>query len=132
MSDFVLDDALRAARIALDGLSLRQELIGNNVANIDTPGYKAQEVEFETALQQAIGSSKRLQMKATSGSHLASRSRGVHFRVNPRAGVSSRADGNTVNIDSELSQMAETGIRYQALTRLVNRKLDLLKEIARR
>ncbi len=41
------DNAIRAAKLALDGLSMKQGVISNNIANVDTPGYRAQEVDFD-------------------------------------------------------------------------------------
>jgi len=126
------DDAIRTAAEALNGLARRQELTSQNIANIDTPGYKAQEVDFETALRRASGSERHLPVHATHGNHLASQSTSTGFTVEARKGGTERADGNNVDIDIELATLTETGVRYQALTSLVSRKLNLLKNIANR
>jgi flagellar basal-body rod protein FlgB len=125
------DSATRAAQTALDGLSLRQEMIGRNLANVDTPGYQAQAVTFEDALQRVERGAQPIRMAVTDGAHLGIDSeRTAMVRLAPRLGGSTRADGNNVDVDQELTQMAETGIRFQALSQLVSKKLLLLKSIA--
>lgn len=124
------DDALRAAQTALDGLALRQEIIGRNLANVDTPGYQAQSVDFESALRRAQGSGGELALRGSQPAHLASPESMTGSRVTPRLGGSERADGNNVDIDTELIEMTETGVRFQALSQLVSSKLALLKTIA--
>lgn len=125
------DDALRAGKAGLDGLALRQSIISRNLANLDTPGYQAQTVDFESALQSALRSSdQRLSLAATHPAHLGPASREPEFQVRSRPGGTPRADGNNVDIDVELSQMAESGLRYQALTQSISKKLLLLKNIA--
>ncbi len=133
MSSFVIDPTMQAAMTALDGLSQRQTAISRNMANIDTPGYHAQTVSFEQALQQALHTQSRLPMEVTDAAHLSgvNRSPAVISQVS-RPGGSERADGNNVDLDVELTDMAQTGISYQAVTTAVNLKLDLLKTIASR
>lgn len=130
MGSLFSDNALRAAKMALDGLSLRQQMISRNIANIDTPGYHAQEVDFESTIQRAMHQSGSVQIARTSPSHLGSPSQSSFFQSKERAGGISRADENNVDIDTELMQMSETGIQYQAVSQEVSKKLMLLKTIA--
>ena len=134
MSDSTIsDDWLQAARFALDGLSKRQEIIGQNLANADTPGYLAQEVNFESALRQALSDPPVLSLSTTQRGHLSAPD-GLSslVRVTARQGGTLRADGNDVDMDTELVQMSETDLRYEALTNLVNQKFNLLRDITRR
>jgi flagellar basal-body rod protein FlgB len=124
------DDAMRASKMALDGLALRQELIGRNLANVDTPGYRAQSIKFENALLRALRKTETVSLKATHQGHLGAAVSNPGVQIIPRPGGAARADGNNVDIDVELSQMAETGLRYQALTQSVSKKLLMLKNIA--
>lgn len=133
MADRILNDAAaRAAQFALDGLAKRQEVIGRNLANVDTPGYHVQNINFEAALQAAQRREDRppLRLTTTSARHLGGAADRPLLVLSYRQGGSERADGNNVNIDTELTQMAETGLRYQALTQLISKKLLLLKSIA--
>jgi flagellar basal-body rod protein FlgB len=127
------DAALNAAQWALDGLSARQQVISRNLANVDTPGYRAQQLNFENALSQAQQQqAPTLHLAATSSAHLAAPNTEGDGRVliSQRPGGSLRADGNNVDVDQELLEMSHTGIQYQALTQLVSKKLLLLKAIA--
>ena len=124
------DNTINAAKIALDGLSYRQQIINQNVANIDTPGYRAQEVDFENVIKQALNRIKSVPMQTTNASHLTGSSIQSTFQVDFRQGGSMRADGNTVDIDAELIDQTETTIRYQALTQMVDKRFNLLKTIS--
>ncbi|NOH12128.1 MAG: flagellar basal body rod protein FlgB [Chloroflexi bacterium] len=126
------DKALEAARMALDGLSLRQEVVGRNIANVDTPGYTAQKVNFEDALNRFLRTGSKIQMETTTDAHQAVADRFNNIRVQSQRGGTRRADGNNVDIDAELGDMTQTVLRYQTLTSLSSSKLSLLKEIASR
>ena len=124
------DRSLLSARFALDGLARRTEVIGNNLANVDTPGYQAQSLNFEQALKGAITKTADTGLNQTHPGHLPASKDLLRTQIEPRRSGSWRADGNNVDVDIELNQMAETGIRYQALTQLVNKKYTILKTIA--
>jgi flagellar basal-body rod protein FlgB len=135
MSDkFLFGPVYDTLQTALNGLALRQQVINRNLANVDTPGYQAQTVTFETALQNAQAAHPSLppvQLAVTKPAHLL----GVEtparepVAVELRQGGALRADGNNVDVDVELTQMAETGIRYQALTQLITKKYQGLRTI---
>ena len=125
------DNATRAAQIALNGLSLRQQAISRNIANVDTPGYQSKTVNFEDTLKRVFNKDDSLPLKKTNTAHLASPANKVAFSVATRPGGSFRADQNNVDVDVEMSDMSETGIQYQAVTQLVSKKLQLLKSLAR-
>lgn len=124
------DSSYSITKLALDGLSQRQNAISNNIANVDTPGYSAQTVDFKDVLEQVSGRHDRMAMSTTSPLHQASTTDSVHFAVTDRPGGTAREDGNNVDIDVELTDMSQTGIEYQALTEAVTLKLQLLKSIA--
>lgn len=133
MNGLVNDTAFNLATRALDGLARRQELIGTNLANVDTPGYQAQTNSFERALQAELRVDARpLRLNQTNAAHLAApRDARADFEAAFfREGGSTRADGNNVSIDVELMEQAETGLRYQALTQNVSKKLMLMRLIA--
>jgi flagellar basal-body rod protein FlgB len=132
MTDPIFNDAaMRKAQTALDGLALRQQVIGRNLANVDTPDYVAQQVTFEDAMQRAETRPGGVRLATTHARHLPMNHRAAEVvQMSNRDGNSLRADGNNVNVDQELTQMAETGIRYQALSQLISKKLLLLKSIA--
>lgn len=122
----LLDGTLRTMQIALDGLSLRQNIISNNIANIDTPGFQAQKLDFESALKRAQRAND-----IDLANNVVGQSK-FSFQLDRRQGNTPRSDGNTVSIDQELVEMSETVIRFQTLSRLTSSKLGLYKEIASR
>lgn len=124
------EQAFGAAKFALNGLSRRQEAIGRNLANVDTPGYKAVDLNFENALKLAMNQSNKTRLLTTHVSHMTAPGPEYALELTSRIGGAERADGNNVDIDTELYQMAETGIRYQALTQSISKKLVLLRAIA--
>lgn len=126
-----VDNATRAAKAALDGLSIRQQAISRNLANVDTPGYRAKTINFEDTLKRMFIGDDSLPLKKTNTAHLASPTEKVGFSLSDRPGGSFRADQNNVDIDVEMSDMSEAGIQYQAVTQMVSKKLALLKTLAR-
>jgi len=125
------DNATRAAQAALDGLSLRQQAISRNIANVDTPGYQAQTVNFEDTLKGMLNNGNTLPLMTTHTSHQSSPTQVAGFTLSNRLGGSFRADQNNVDIDVEMSDMSEAGIQYEAVSQLVSKKLLLLKTLAR-
>jgi len=131
-SSLFSDDAISAATLALKGLAARHQTISSNIANVDTPGYSAKTVDFETTLQRNLNSSaKQVSMAKTNAKHLdTNTSSSSFFTTSNRAGGTYREDGNNVDIDTELIDMSETNIKYQAISQEISSKLLLLKSIA--
>ena len=119
-----------ALKFALDGLSRQQEVLGQNIANVDTPEYKAQAVDFQSSLKLAMGKSKVMPLSTTHIGHIALSDGLLGYQTEFRQGGSVRADGNNVDIDVEMEQMTETNIQYQALTQMISRKYQGIKNIA--
>lgn len=126
----LVDSSMTTLRAALNGLSSRQKVISQNLANIDTPGYRAQTLDFESALRSALDAEARPDLAQTDARHIRSSSASLGVQTGSRLGGSQRADGNNVDIDVELMDMSEVGIQYQALTQSAAKKLQLLKTIA--
>jgi len=122
-------DTTVALKRALDGLALRQQVISRNIANVDTPGYKASTVSFEQQLQHALRDDGRgLTPTRTSPGHLAAPApEPASPRVTQRTNLTMRRDGNNVDIEREMIDLVETTLRYSATTRILNRKLALLR-----
>lgn len=125
-----LDEALRFHQTALSLRSARQELLASNIANADTPGYKARDFNFATALQNAVaGSSAKLPMVTSSAMHLEGNAGGsvMGAPVQYRRPDQPSADGNTVNMDVERAQFADNALRYEASVKFTSDELkDML------
>jgi len=119
------------AKAALTGLSLRQQAISRNIANIDTPGYQAQTVNFQQALARLMDNNVLLPMKTTDEAHLTTAESKPFLTTSLRPGGTLRADQNDVDIDVEMADMSEAGIQYQAISQAVSKNLLFLKTLAK-
>lgn len=121
-----LDDLLRFHQTALSLRAARQELLASNIANADTPNYKARDVNFADALKNAMaGTSTELPVVKTSPQHLEGNT-GSSIMGAPvmyRKPIQASADGNTVDMDVERAQFADNALRYEASVMFVNAKL---------
>jgi flagellar basal-body rod protein FlgB len=134
---------------ALDGLSMRHKAIASNLANVDTPNYHRKMVSFEDSLQQAIANKKAA--KQDPMMQVANNNRPLplktahpgHFsptplllsleEVNPQmseaTGWEYRIDGNSVDIETEMTQLAKNTARFEALAEMQKRMIDGLKRV---
>ena len=124
-----LDDALRFQQAALSLRAARQELLASNIVNADTPNYKAKDVNFASALQNAlVGTTTDLPAVKTSPMHLEGNS-GTSIMGAPvmyRKPVQPSADGNTVDMDVERAQFADNALRYEASVRFVSEQMKAM------
>lgn len=148
---WLVDPTLRVLEGALDGLSQRESLIASNLANIDTPGYRPQSIDFEStlraeldsrlaglgtpgngavsgALPPSTGPSASIAMRTTEPRHLAGSATGAGSAPAAQAFDGSlRNDGNTVDLESEMTALIDTQLRYGAVSELVTGKLGMLR-----
>lgn len=124
-----IDDALSFQSKALGLRAYRQQVLAGNIANADTPNYKARDFDFSAALQDAVAgrSSGDLPLATTSPGHLqgASGSSGP-ARLMYRTPVQDAVDGNTVDMDVERSAFSENAIQYQAGLTFITHHLKML------
>jgi len=129
-----LDQALRFHETALSLRAERQQLLASNIANADTPNYKARDVDFTKALQGALaksGTAAPAELVKTSTAHLAAAGGGE--KVGPggapllyRTVQQGNIDGNTVDMDVERNQFTDNAIRYEASITLINGQIRSL------
>ena len=124
------DTTIQALAASLKYRQLRQELIASNIANAETPGYKAKKIDFEEALARALDVDNEMKMNASDAKHFNVGSGGFN-NLQPEIyeesnGVTS-LDGNNVDRDQEMAEMAENKVMYDATVQLLNKKLGLLK-----
>ncbi|MDF1876590.1 flagellar basal body rod protein FlgB [Sulfurimonas sp. SAG-AH-194-L11] len=107
---------------ALNYRAMRQEMIASNIANVDTPGYKPRDINFEQALMQKkamlLKSDKdTLKMAQTDASHLKPKEESSSFKPTLyfRDGHMARNDGNSVDIDIETTEMSKNSIMFNAV-----------------
>lgn len=110
---------------AADASWMRNNIISNNIANVDTPGYKRKDVQFESYLMASM----------TKGGSLDQRVRDVNLNslnstiYTDQSSLSYRLDGNNVDIDTESSYLAENQLRYYALLDSMSQEFNRLKTV---
>lgn len=115
---------------ALDLRSQRHQVLASNIANADTPNYKARDFDFRTAMHNALGGKPAggmLPMSLTASGHQqgggASGTPALQYRTEYQSAV----DGNTVDMDVERTQIADNALQYQVLTQLISNKFQGLR-----
>ena len=91
---------------------LRQSLLANNLANVDTPGYVRKDVDFQSTLAAAMQEGMSPDQ--------------VQFDVTTDGSAPMQADGNSVDADTESARMAENGLQYQSLVAIAKGRLDII------
>ena len=120
-------DYINVLNRAADAAWQRNEAISNNIANVDTPGYKRQDVAFESVLQQALGNSRYQSMDDKVANVNLSRLRGRAYV--DYANYSYRLDGNNVDIENENVMLAENQLKYQGLISSINQEFTNLQTV---
>jgi len=109
---------------ALDVAWKRNEVISENIANVDTPGYKRKDIQFEDYLNSELKSGRiKSKLKLSGG--------GTIRVVTDNANYSYRLDGNNVDIEREMAVMAENTIRYYTLINRINGQFNKIRTIIR-
>lgn len=111
------DITARVLERGLQASALRQQVLANNIANINTPGFKRARVEFESQLAAAMGSAENPES--------------VSPKVVVESTTTGRPDGNNVDIDQEMTEIAENQIWYAALTRQISDHFSRLRMVIR-
>jgi flagellar basal-body rod protein FlgB len=107
----VSDITMTAVQVALRGLALRQRAIADNIANVETPGYQAERVDFEGSLRNALDG---LDPQATS-------------ITTSRSLDPTNQAGNNVKLDDETVSLIDTNLRYQLAVEAASAKFRLLR-----
>lgn len=136
---FVLDRSKSSSLVesALAGRELRQKLISGNLANVDTPFYKARDVRFEDVLREKanefynVSESKKLNLAKTNEAHMAA----VDFpksdtaQIFLRDGHMARNDANTVDLDVETTEMGKNTVMINALDSAYKAQGNIFKSV---
>lgn len=129
-----LDDLLRFHQQALSVRGFRQQLLASNIANADTPNYKARDINFTTAMQTALaqsgeGAAPATALTTTSPGHLGANgsqgtldSAAVLYRTADQGSV----DGNTVDMDMERAQFTDNAVHYEANLTMLDHQIKTM------
>jgi len=110
----LFDTTQLALERAIQGAATRQTALANNIANANTPGYRRRDVDFHSALRGAMRDGKQGLSSLT-------------FSPQAEVGGQVRADGNSVDIDTEASYLAQAGLEYQALIQVARGRIDVIE-----
>lgn len=124
----LFSNTINSLEKALDYSTLRQKTISNNIANIDTPNYKAKDVSFKNVLAKEVDSQMRA--NRTSTKHIEfSQSNRVNAQLFTKSDTAYNHNGNNVDIDKEMASLAENQIYYNAVTERISGKFNSLKTV---
>lgn len=127
MPDSIFGGAIDLLGKSLDIRSKRHSIISSNIANAETPGYKAQDISFEAELKKAIVMESG-DMRKTHPRHMpgAGNISSVTLQSVDTEGAL-RNDGNNVSVDEEMSKLAQNSIGYDAASQILAKKFGTLK-----
>jgi flagellar basal-body rod protein FlgB len=114
---------------ALNYASLKQKAISQNIANVDTPNYKAKDVSFKTIFQDEMNQS--FNTNRTDPRHIDFSSDSNSPEIVTRQNVEYNNNGNSVDLDQEMSDLATNQIYYDALVEQLNSKFSTLQNVIR-
>ncbi len=139
---FINDSVTSMLERAADACTMRHRAIANNIANVNTPGYKAKDVVFEEKLKRYLGlegssggrTGGRIELARTNRGHIGSSRSGLggaglepEMVVNEDTRI--RPDGNNVDIDLEMAKLAENEIRYNSILSVIDRRFRILEYV---
>jgi flagellar basal-body rod protein FlgB len=101
---------------ALSGASMRQRVLADNLANVNTAGFKRSEVDFQSALANALNDNATPAKLDT-----------LNFQPQVEGGGAVRADGNDVDVDAEMANLGENAVTYQALVAVAKERLQMVQ-----
>lgn len=118
--------------VALNGSSLKQKAIANNIANVDTPEYKREDVNFTEVLKRVMRKSINLNLKTTDEDHIkmTGSTEGIApAQVVKETATSFRNDGNNVDIDYEMAELAKNNLYYNTLIGQLSSRFKILNDV---
>lgn len=117
---------------ALDVRSRNHGVIVSNIANADTPNYKAFHLEVAQEMEKFAADPQRLRLRCTQPAHLPVQTASVPrsaAAVDRRPHLTLRGDGNTVDIDRSMAELAENNLMYNASAQIIQQKFQALKNV---
>ena len=123
-----LDKLFQFHQNALNVRAFRQQLIASNIANADTPGYKARDIDFAAALRDVTSGRAvpAVSVRASNERHLAGAAQQDPAAVLYRSPQQPSIDGNTVDMDVERNRFAENAVHYDANLSFLNHQIKLM------
>ncbi|MDO5095094.1 MAG: flagellar basal body rod protein FlgB [Peptostreptococcaceae bacterium] len=121
----IFNNSIKLTQKTLDFLWKRQGIIANNIANQDTPNYKAKLLTFEESVQSQI---ENVGKKKNAKNYSRAIDR-INMEVEENNSGSNRMDGNNVSPDAEYAELARTGLQYQYALRAINDEFMRIRSV---
>lgn len=122
-----LNQLFHFQKTALDLRAFRQQILASNIANADTPNFKARDINFGSALKNALGGNTgSLTLSTSSPRDLQAPNAGEPAQVLYSTAVEPSIDGNTVDMDVERNRFAQNAVHYEADLTVLTAKIKLL------
>ena len=131
-TDRIFSDTVAALEKSLNLRSIQHKALSSNIANMDTPNYKAVELDVAEKMARHKGSAPGLPLVRTRAGHLpfrGGRTDSVNLKAVRPPALSLRGDGNTVDIDRTMGKLAENTLLYNATAQLISKKFNGLKNV---
>ncbi|SEK70458.1 flagellar basal body rod protein FlgB [Nitrosovibrio tenuis] len=124
-----LDATFRFYQDAANLRAHRQQLIASNIANADTPRFKARDIDFKAALENTLTGTRTTKLISTAPGHITSSAAGTVSGepVLYRTAVQGSVDGNTVDMDVERNQFADNAIHYEANLTFISDQIRIMR-----
>jgi len=119
----VIFTAMRTTQKSIDACMLRQNVLSNNIANVDTPNFKRSDVRFEDVLKNAISNSSNSEELQ----NYINNTNPVVYK--PNSNNVMRVDGNNVDIDAEMAQLAQNTIQYNMLIQQISGSFKTISSV---
>ena len=114
----LFDVTQAALEKALSGSALRQKVLSDNLANVNTAGFKRSDVDFQTALKSVLDDGESSDSVES-----------IDFAPQTDNSGAVRADGNSVDVDSEMASLQENAVTYQALVTIAKSRSDMIRGV---
>lgn len=114
---------------AADAAWTRNEILNNNIANVDTPGYKRQDIRFESLLRNEIARQRRTDSTLDQKVNNVDYRRLTPYVYTDNSGLSTRLDGNNVDIDTEEAELASNQLMYDGIIEGLNSEFTRMKAV---
>lgn len=129
--DIMMDAVMRVLARGLDYSMVRQRVLAENVANVETPRYKRKDVDFVGVFQEVLDKKSTLPLSVTHPRHFGASNESTEGFNTVEEGYSVRQDRSGVDVEKEMVLVLENALYYQALARMMSDKFGLLRTVVR-
>ncbi len=125
--DFIFDRTIDILARTLDLRAAEHRAIASNIANSETPGYRARDVDFRDALSKAMGdSASEVRLAGTNPVHFSSTAESGEIKMMERPVSDPGFDANTVDIEDEMGRLSGNYMAYNLSARMLRKKFSIL------